>query len=113
MDDLFLNNIGNNFISILEKKNPSVDKDNLSINYRRTLKELFDKHLELLHKQEKLLSLAKSEGDEILMQSALLRLRSHAMSLSSFFDAIADDAEFIIRLEGWPEIPEGYKQPDE
>ncbi len=46
------------------------------------------------------------------MQSTLLRLRTNVMSLSSFFDAIVEDSEIILRLETWPEIPKGYKSPE-
>lgn len=59
-----------------------------------------------------LLSRAKSVNDELAMQSALLRLRSYTMGLSSLFDAIADDAETILKTGRWPERPEGYELPD-
>jgi hypothetical protein len=107
MNTLFLNDMKDDFIIILDKKSASpIDKDHLSIDYEADLDEQMEKYLRLLREQEKLLSQAKSKGDEPAMLSALLRLRTHAMSLSSFFDAIAEDTEIILRLDTWPEIPE-------
>ncbi|MEI7377458.1 MULTISPECIES: hypothetical protein [Dickeya] len=105
--------IKGSFISILEEKPSSpVDKNELFIDYSAALDDRFEKYLDLLRAQEMLLTLAKNRGDEFAMQSALLRLRTHAMSLSSFFNAIVEDAEIILRLETWPELPEGYKLPE-
>ncbi|MGP2518171.1 hypothetical protein [Yersinia sp. 2545 StPb PI] len=101
------------FISILENKSSSpIDKDDLFIEYNTVLDKKFEKYLDLLQTQGKLLALAKSKDDELAMQSALLRLRTYAMSLSGFFDAIVEDTEIILRLDTWPEIPEGYKLPE-
>lgn len=105
--------IKENFISILEERSSSpVDKDELFVDYSDALDDRFEKYLDLLRAQEMLLTLAKKQGDELAMQSALLQLRTHAMSLSSFFNAIVEDAEIILRLEAWPELPEGYKLPE-
>lgn len=107
MNTLSLNNIKVDFIAIFDEKFASpIDKENLSIDYEADLDEQMEKYLRLLSEQEKLLSLAKSKGDEPAMLSALLRLRTHAMSLSSFFDAIVEDTEIILRLDTWPELPE-------
>lgn len=107
MNTLFLNNMKDDFINILEERfESSVDKKNLSIDYEADLDEQMAKYIRLLREQERLLSLAKSNGNELEMLAALLRLRTHAMSLSSFFDAIVEDAEVILRLDTWPAIPE-------
>ncbi|MBH1930691.1 hypothetical protein [Serratia rubidaea] len=107
MSNLFLNDMKDNFIVILkEKASFPVDREQLSIDYEVDLDEQMEKYLRLLREQEKLFSLAKSEGDDISMLSSLLKLRTHAMSLSSFFDAIVEDTEVILRLDKWPELPE-------
>lgn len=33
------------------------------------------------------------------------------MTLSSFFEAIAEDSEVLLKMNSWPEIPEGYQLP--
>ncbi|QTL92766.1 hypothetical protein [Aeromonas jandaei] len=99
--------IKENFLYILgEKSHNSVDKNDLFIDYGDVLDDRFVKYLCLLQEQVNLLSIAKEKHDDLAMQSALFRIRTHAMSLSSFFDAIVEDSEIILRLETWPEIPE-------
>ncbi|EHD21337.1 MULTISPECIES: hypothetical protein [Brenneria] len=107
MNNLFLSNMKDDFIVILEEKSSSpIDKDRLSIDYETDLDELMEKYLGLLREQARLLSQAKNKGNELAVLSALLKLRTHAMSLSSFFDAIVEDTEIIIRLDSWSELPE-------
>lgn len=113
INNIFFESIKENFISILERKSSlPVDTEELFVDYSTALDHRFEKYLDLLRAQAMLLALAKNQGDELAMQSALLRLRTHAMSLSGFFNAIVEDAEIILRLETWPELPEGYKLPE-
>jgi hypothetical protein len=101
------------FACILEEKALSpVDKEDLLIDYDSELGGEFGRYLHLLEVQSKVLAHSKEKNDELAMQSALMRLRTHAMSLSSFFDAIVEDADVILRLDVWPEVPEGYEVPD-
>lgn len=46
------------------------------------------------------------EGDDLALKTALLMVRAHAMSLSSFFDAIVEDSEFLLRNGTWMEFPD-------
>ncbi|MCE0829019.1 hypothetical protein LVQ78_23845 [Buttiauxella sp. A2-C2_NF] len=108
----FLDEMKKNFLYILsQKSSTSVDIDDLSINYNDLLDCSLTKYLTLLQSKAELLALAKKNNDEIAMQSALLKLRAHAMSLSSFFDAIGEDVEKILRTGKWAEIPKDYKVP--
>ncbi|WP_197083081.1 hypothetical protein [Chromobacterium sp. LK11] len=109
----FLDEMKIDFLEIInEKSSSAVDVDDLSIDYRASLENLLLKYMALCQSRAALLSRAKSVNDELAMQSALLRLRSYAMGLSSLFDAIADDAEAILKMGEWPELPEGYVLPD-
>lgn len=107
---LLFDSMKKNFISILNKKSSNqVNEDDLFIDYSDSLNDIFNKYFSLLEEQEKLLSVAREKNDELEMQSALLKLRTHAMSLASFFEAIVEDAEITLRLDTWHEIPEDYQ----
>nr|WP_314424708.1 hypothetical protein [uncultured Erwinia sp.] len=94
-----------NFIALIESRShSSVDSNDLSIDYETDLDKQLERYLTLLSEQEALLAFSKSTGNDLSMLSALLKLRTHAMSLSSFFDAIVEDAEIILKLNNWPEI---------
>ncbi|WP_225084879.1 hypothetical protein [Pectobacterium colocasium] len=113
INDLFFEIMKNNFISVLKKKSTSaIEMDDLSIDYNGQLNEQFLKQLTLLKVHTDLLNKASAENDELAMQSALLKLRSHAMTLSSFFESIAEDSEMLLKIDSWPAIPEGYQLPD-
>ncbi|PTU64820.1 hypothetical protein DB032_07755 [Chromobacterium sp. Panama] len=107
----FLDEMKSDFLEIINEKSSSAI-DDLSIDYGASLENLLLKYMALCQSRAALLSGAKSVNDELAMQSALLRLRSYAMGLSSLFDAIADDAETILKTGEWPELPEGYELPD-
>ncbi|MGY6036926.1 hypothetical protein [Aeromonas sp. AE23HZ002T15] len=109
-DGSLFDDIKGSFVHILESKNPvPVDTNVLFIDYSAALDDRFERYMDLLQEQSKLLLLAKENDDDIEMLSSLLKIRTHAMSLSSFFDAIVEDAEIIIKLGAWPKIPDGYK----
>lgn len=108
----FLNEIKDLFPLILKQKSAQlVDTDDMAINYKGSIIDRLDRQLFLLKENTELLSQARKENDELAMQAALLRIRSHSMSLSSFFDAIAEDATLLIKADGWPDIPENYQVP--
>ncbi|WP_374419292.1 hypothetical protein [Chromobacterium sp.] len=109
----FLDGMKSDFLKIIsEKYSSAVDVDDLSIDYGASLENLLLKYMALCQSSAALLSGAKSVNDELAMQSALIRLRSYAIGLSSLFDAIADNAETILKIGEWPELPEGYELPD-
>ncbi|MEM6053006.1 hypothetical protein AAH450_20870 [Erwinia sp. P7711] len=109
----FLDEMKRDFIDILNRKSPMpIDFNDLAINYNESLETSLVRYLTLLQSKAELLAQAKvNDDDELAMQSALLRLRTHAMSLSSFFDAIVEDTEMVLRTGEWVEIPEGYEPP--
>lgn len=111
--DALLDDMKQNFISLFnEKSTESVDYDDLCIDYKDLLDIRLEKYLGLLKSQIVILSQARKKSDELAIQSALLILRTHAMSLTSFFDAITEDAESLLRIGEWPDIPEDYKIPE-
>ncbi|MDH0340182.1 hypothetical protein [Chromobacterium haemolyticum] len=109
----FFDKMRSDFLEVLKEKSSGIiDVDDLSVDYSESLERWLLKYMELCRSRAALFSPAKSVNDELAMQSALLRLRSYAMGLSSLFDAIADDAETILKTGEWPELTEGYELPD-
>jgi hypothetical protein len=109
----FLDEMKGNFLEILNRKSPlPIDIDDLAINYSESLESSLARYLTLLRSKTELLAQAQKNDDELAMQSALLRLRTHAMSLSSFFEAIVEDTETVLRTGEWAEIPENYNIPE-
>lgn len=109
----FLDEIKEKFPLILSRKLiNSVDIDDMAIDYNASLEDELNKQLMLLKDKTNLFSEACECGDEIAVKSFLLEMRTHAMSLSGFFDAIAEDATLLIKADGWPDIPEDYQLPD-
>lgn len=84
----------------------------MAIDYQDSIVVRFDRQLSLLKENTELLTQAKKENDELAMEVALLRIRTHAMSLFGFFDAIAEDATLLTKMDGWPDIPENYQVPE-
>ncbi|OLU13289.1 hypothetical protein BVH01_23390 [Pseudomonas sp. PA1(2017)] len=85
------------FKEIAKAKMGNFDCRELSIDYECDLNEAFNRYAGLLCQSIKMLD--AGGADDSVIQLALMTLRTHAMSLSSFFDAIADDAEFLITAE--------------
>ena len=77
------------------------DDAKLGIDYGKDLSETFGRYVELLCNCINSLDSVKS--DDLAAQSALMMIRTHAITLSGFFDAIADDAEFFIKFGDWAE----------
>ncbi|MBW8130273.1 MULTISPECIES: hypothetical protein [Pseudomonas] len=65
----------------------------------------------MLESDENLLSQAYESDDELAIQAALIFIRSRAMGLSSFFDAIVEDAEKTLLTGSWPKISDDYSFP--
>ncbi|MQL49185.1 hypothetical protein GEA64_14985 [Photorhabdus khanii] len=109
----FLDEMKENFLGILNQKSAySVDIDDLSVDYNVLLESKLVRHLELLQSKTVLLAQAKIHNDELAIRAAILEIRIHAMSLSSFFDAITEDVEVLLRTGKWSEIPEDYHIPE-
>ncbi|MCO7256548.1 hypothetical protein KSI86_20545 [Dickeya oryzae] len=109
----FLDKMKEDFLDTLEQKSSTqIDIDDLSINYSCSLDEWLKKRLSLLQRNIDIFIHAKIDGDEVAMQSSLLISRTHAMGLSSFFDAIVEDIEVILNTGEWDGIPEEYKLPE-
>lgn len=98
---------------IKQKSSHSIDPDEYCIDYNSSLENVLNKKLDLLKFQLGLLERAHKSDDELAMQSALLKIRTHAISLSGFFEAIADDTELVLRTGEWPNIPENYTVPEQ
>ncbi|MDL0438118.1 hypothetical protein [Stutzerimonas frequens] len=92
------------FEEIAKAKVGGFDSGKLSIDYGCNMDEACAKYAGLLNRSIEALNSGGS--DDLVAQRALMMIRTHAISLSSFFDAIADDAEFLIRSGVWTEIPE-------
>lgn len=109
----FLDEIKELFPLILKQKTTQpIVTDDMAIDYQDSIVDSFGRQLFLLKENTELLAQAKKGNDELAMEVALLRIRTHAMSLSGFFDAIAEDATLLIRTDGWPGIPENYQVPE-
>lgn len=109
----FLDEIKNAFPLLLSQKlTRPVDTDDMSVNYNTSLENQLIKQLTFLQSKTNLFSESCRCNDEVTMKACLLEIRTHAMSLSGFFDAIAEDATLLIRADGWPDIPENYQVPE-
>ncbi len=98
---------------IFSKENKQkIKSENLRMDVSDDIDNILNIYLDLIRQKFNILPLAKEQNDEFAMRSALLEICAHAMSLSSFFDAIRDDTEQLALLENWPDFPEDYKLPD-
>ncbi|MCA6221228.1 hypothetical protein [Photorhabdus antumapuensis] len=95
-----------------EQSNAKVDLDGLSVNYGKDIDVSYIEYLQRLFDSQKLLDSAISTGDRLAVQAALLRIRVHSMTLSSFFEAFTNDADELLNIVDEPKIPEDYKIPD-
>ncbi|MGV3347103.1 hypothetical protein ACGVWS_15760 [Enterobacteriaceae bacterium LUAb1] len=109
----FLDEIEKNFPLILNGKSTSpADIDEMAVDYSVPLENQLIRQLSLLESKTNLFLEAYKCNDEVTMKAALLEMRTHSMSLSGFFDAIAEDATLLIKTNGWPDIPENYRVPE-
>lgn len=110
---IFLDEMKENLLSILHQRSTkSVDIGDMAIDYQQSLEDKLVKQLSLLEAKAEFFAEAKKNDDEIAMKAFLFEIRIHAMSLSSFFDAITEDTTLLLRTGEWPEIPENYQPPE-
>ena len=100
----FLDHLRSLFEETSKRKLGGFDGDELSVDYSSDLGEALNKYAGMLSQA---VSMLESAGqDDVVAQSALMMIRTHAISLSSFFDAIADDAELLLRSGRWADMPD-------
>ncbi|MCG8294009.1 hypothetical protein [Pseudomonas entomophila] len=97
------------FAEIAKDKFEGLEVDGLRIEHGEDLLLELKKYGSLL--SDSIRRLEESGVDELAVQSALIHVRIHAMSLCSFFDDIAEDAERLLIEAKWPDIPEDYVTP--
>ncbi|WP_146022599.1 MULTISPECIES: hypothetical protein [unclassified Pseudomonas] len=97
------------FAEIAKDKIECLEADGLRIDHGEDLFLQVAKYGSLL--RDSIRRLEESGVDELAVQSALIHVRLHAMSLCSFFDDIAEDAERLLIEAKWPDIPEDYITP--
>ena len=88
-----------------------MELETLKVSYHEDLSLLLEKSMGQLTKNIR--RLASSRGGALTTQSALIHLQAHAMSLCSFFDNIAEDAEYLLLEPEWPDVPEDYIAPSQ
>jgi hypothetical protein len=99
----FLDDLRKLFEETSKEKLGVFDGDELSVDYSSDLGETLNKYASMLSQA---VSMLESGGqDDVVAQSALMMIRTHAISLSSFFDAIADDAEILLKSGKWADMP--------
>lgn len=86
--------------------------ERLAINYQNNLDDRLVNRLELIYGLIEKLESAYKRSNELEIQGALLRIRSHAMSASSLFSSIADDIETLLQSGEWQGFPEDYRFPE-
>lgn len=109
----FLDEIKELFPLILKQKaTQPIVTDDMAIDYQDSIVDRLGRQLFLLKENTELLAQAQKGNDELTAEVALLRIRTHAMNLSGFFDAIAEDATLLIKTNSWPDIPDNYQVPE-
>lgn len=92
------------FISTLGMREKVVkDFNDLRINYKDNLDLLLQEKHDALRKMIEILKRGKIYKNESIILNSLIRIRLAAKDLSGFYEAIANDAEVLMALEGWPE----------
>ncbi len=92
------------FLSILDTRKKEVkDFNNLRINYIDNLDLILQEKQDAMSKMIEILKRGKIYKNESIMLNALIRIRLDAKDLSGFYEAIANDAEVLMALDGWPE----------
>jgi len=88
------------------------DDKNLALDYGNNTDGRIKMFFELIGQMTGKILLARDNNDQIAIQAALIHVRVHAISLSTLFNALADDIETLLLSGGWPEIPENYRLPE-
>ncbi|XBS68284.1 hypothetical protein ABK905_16090 [Acerihabitans sp. KWT182] len=109
--DPFLNELKENYIE-LSRQIPAKSDTNLAIDTQLDLDKDLEEQIARLRDAVVFLKEARTAGDGIATQAALLHITSYAMGLSNFFSDIDVDAGMLLKTLQWPAIPENYKIPE-
>lgn len=107
----FFNDIKDSYVQMMARLSSEVE-DGLLIDEKTDIDEIFYHYLHKLNDSVVLLKNAKSAGDELTVQAALIYIRVYSLRLSGFFEDIKDDTDALLRLSVWPDIPENYQVPE-
>lgn len=110
---LFFEKIKNIYMQVIHTMSiKPLDHDDLMVDYGSNLDSLFLSDMERLSAATELLRKAKESDDKITVQAALVYIRSSSIRLSGFFENITDDADFFLKKNDWPDIPDDYQVPE-
>ncbi len=91
------------FLSILDTRKMEVkDFDNLRINYIDNLDLILQEKKDAMTKMIEFLQKGKIYQNEAIQLNAMIRILLIAKDISGFFQAIANDTEVLMALDGWP-----------
>ncbi|HGM4959903.1 TPA: hypothetical protein ACKPZ6_003476 [Serratia liquefaciens] len=107
----FFNDIKDSYVQMMECLSSEVE-DELLIDEKLDIDEVFYQYLHKLNDAVMLLRNAKSAGDELTVQAALVYIRVYSIRLSGFFEDIKDDTDMLLKVSVWPDIPENYQVPE-
>lgn len=109
----FFEKIKNSYIQLMQTACiKQQNRDDLMVDYDCNLDALFSSDVERLSTATELLRKAKESDDKITMQAALVYIRISSIRLSGFFENITDDADFFLKKNDWPDIPDDYQVPE-
>ncbi|MQL49183.1 hypothetical protein GEA64_14975 [Photorhabdus khanii] len=110
--EIFFNELKVRYLQLSEQiaKSP-INQDDLLIDYKDNLNDLFIRDLRLLKDAKDLLKKAQLVDDKVTIQAALVYIRVYSMRLSGFFEDFKDDADMFLKSSEWPDIPEDYQVP--
>ncbi|MBP2153422.1 hypothetical protein [Erwinia rhapontici] len=107
----FFNDIKDSYVQMMASLSSEVE-DELLIDEKSDVDEVFYHYLHKLNDSVVLLKNAKSAGDELTVQAALVYIRVYSIRLSGFFEDIKDDTDTLLKLSVWPDMPENYQVPE-
>jgi len=107
----FFNDIKDSYVQMMGCLSSEVE-DELLIDEKSNIDEIFYQYLHKLNDSVMLLKNAKAAGDELTVQAALVYIRVYSIRLSGFFEDIKDDTDTLLKVSVWPDIPENYQVPE-
>lgn len=107
----FFNDIKDSYVQMMASLSSEVE-DELLIDEESDVDDIFYQYLHKLNDSAALLKNAKSAGDELAVQAALVYIRVYSLRLSCFFEDIKDDTDTLLKVSVWPDIPENYQVPE-
>ena len=108
----FFNDIKDSYVQMMECL-PFEVKDELFMDEKSDIDEVFHHYLHKLNASIILLKNAKSAEDELTVQAALVYIRVYSMRLSGFFEDIKDDTDILLKVSVWlDDVPEYYQIPE-